>query len=114
MVATGNGVGPFATFGQVQLDSTGYGTLRFAPVGTRWSIASTSVSVSSAFKEATCKIYRNLVGPVYLVDTSVSGSTGDVTDTNYDVLDGEALIVEWSGGDANATATCRLTGTQDI
>lgn len=114
MVDKGNGTGPLNIFGQVTLDGSGYGYIRFAPVGTSWEITSASVACSSAAKEAVCRVYRGLIGPVYMIDQSVSGSTGDVTNTVYKLNDGEALLVEWTGGDPGATATCRLSGTQDI
>lgn len=108
------GVGPLNTFAQVTLDSLGYGYLRFAPVGTSWTVTSCAIACETAIVESICRVYRGLIGPVYMIDQSVSGSTGDVSDSVYTLNDGEAIIVEWTGGDAGTVATCRLTGYQDI
>lgn len=101
----------------VQLDGSGNGTLKMVPFGgsETWQPAVASVKCSSNASEAQCRIY---VGPSatdqYFVDGTLSGSTGDSTDSvnGYSVdTHGNALWAVWSGGDPGAYATMQINGT---
>lgn len=63
--------------------------------------------------EAQCRIYRNQIGAQFLVDSTISGSTGDTSDTIHDLKGGERLIAVWTGGDAGAIASITVRGTAD-
>lgn len=104
----------------VTLDGSGNGTLPMRPYGGGeiWLPTIASVKVATNTKEANCKIY---IGPSatdpYFVDGTLSGSTGDSTDrvTGYSVdSHGHTLWAVWAGGDAGATATLRVNGTETI
>jgi hypothetical protein len=107
--------GDLTQIGTVVLNGAGYGAIRFAPAGTRWQIQNVSVRVSSAINEATATIYKGYIGPQYRVSGSFAGSSGDNDpDTRITLEDGEAMYVEWSGGDAGATATAIVRGVQAV
>lgn len=96
--------------GSVVLDATGYGTVRLAPSGEKWEIRRVHVECSTATLEAQSKTYRNQIAPRYVIDGTYSGSTGDTSDTPIYLEDGQAMIVEWTGGDVGATATVTISG----
>lgn len=103
----------------VTLDGSGNGTLKMVPYsGTlTWLPSIVSVKASSATAEASCRIY---VGPSasdqWFVDGTLSGSTGDSTDrvAGRPVdTHGNSLWAVWAGGDAGATATMTVAGTEE-
>lgn len=109
---------PLNENGSVTLDGSGNGTLKMVPWGgaVTWLPSTVSVKASSNTAEAQCRIY---IGPSaadpYFVDGTLSGSTGDSTDTvnGYQVdTHGNALWAVWSGGDAGATATMTVNGKE--
>lgn len=110
-----NGMDEYAT---IALDGSGNATLPMKPYSGNlvWMPDVVSVKVSTNIKEASCKIY---IGPTatdqYFVDGTLSGSTGDSTDRiSGKQVDthGNTLWAVWAGGDANATATMRITGQE--
>lgn len=100
--------------GSTILDANGYGTVTLRASGERWIIGYTSVSarIDGALPvlESSCFVYRNYIGDAYLVDNTISGSSGDTSDTLHEVLDGEALVFVWIGGDAGAAANVQIRG----
>ena len=97
----------------VVLDGTGYGAVRIAPSGGKqWAIKYMSVSVSTATSEAKCTIYENQIATGKVIDVTITGSSGDTTDTAIQVFDGYALWIEWQHGDAGATATVTWSGEE--
>jgi hypothetical protein len=112
------GTVPLNEPGSVTLNGSGNGTLRMRPYGgsETWLPGSVSFKASSNALEASCRIY---IGPSptdqYFVDGSLSGSTGDSTGrvAGYKVdSHGNYLWAVWAGGDAGATATMQVTGTE--
>ena len=95
---------------QVVLNGSGYGTVSLTPHGENWRISSTTVRVSTRVLEAVSNSYRGLVGAAYLIEATNSGSTGDTSNSDIFLRDGETLIIEWTGGDVGATATATITG----
>jgi hypothetical protein len=102
----------------VRLDGSGNGTLSMKPYSGNlvWLPDVVSVKASTNTAEASCRIY---IGPSatdqYFVDGTLSGSTGDSTDrVSGKQVDthGNTLWAVWAGGDANATATMRITGQE--
>jgi hypothetical protein len=97
--------------GQASFDAGGIATVRFGPVppGGRWRITNLSVSTTSALR-TTARVYKNAVSPAQQRDVSVSGGNSDSSDTVHELLAGETLIVQWTGGTPGATATATIGG----
>ncbi len=111
---------PLNESGHVVLDGSGNGTLKMVPHGGGeiWLPAVVSVKASSATAEAACRIYAGASAiDQNFVDGTRSGSTGDST-TNiagYQIdTHGNSLWAVWSGGDAGATATMQVNGTETL
>jgi hypothetical protein len=111
---------PLNESGHVTLDGSGSGTLAMKPVSgaNTWLPGSVSFKASSNTKEASCQVY---IGPSatdqYFIDGSLSGSTGDSTGrvAGYQVnTHGNTLRAVWTGGDAGATGTLQVTGTEVV
>lgn len=84
------------------------------PPTENWSINAITVNVTAPITlEAQCRIYRNQIGPQFLVDSTISGSSGDTSDTIHDLKGGERLIAVWTGGDPGAVASITVRGTGD-
>lgn len=97
----------FNTYGTVQLDGAGAGSVRLPVSGVWWQIDLMSVSVNSSVKMPTALVTNNSE----FVEGSYSGAL-DSSDTIHYVGPTDRLVCTWSGGDANATATFRVTGWQ--
>lgn len=98
------------TNGSVTLDALGNGNVRLAPRGEKWEINRIFVACSTRNKEAQCRIYINHIAPLNSIDGTYSGSSGDTSDTQHYLEDGQALYVAWTGGDPNAVATVTVSG----
>ena len=96
--------------GQCVLDSNGFGQATVTPDRGTLTVTMASVSVSSNIQEPVARVYLAVVGDSGFVDGTFSGSS-DTSDTNYVVNQGEPLTCVWTGGDAGANATFRVTGT---
>jgi len=106
--------GILRTGGSVVLDGSGYGFIRLAPAGEKWQVLRTNVRVSTHVNEAIVKIYIGQIAVLNQTDGSMSGSSGDTSDSVIYLNDGDAMIIEWSGGDAGATATVVITGWSSV
>jgi hypothetical protein len=104
----------FSTNSNVTLDVNGYGAIRLAPAGQKWQITSTNVLCSTRVAEARCRVYIGQVSDSNVIDGTYSGSSGDTSDTVYYLNDGEAMWVEWSGGDPGAIATVKINGWTSV
>lgn len=89
---------------------TGTGIVRLAPAGEQWEIRTTNVLCSTRVNESLCRVYRDQIGDIYVIDGTYSGSSGDTSDTVIQLTDGQPLYYVWTGGDIGATATVRVTG----
>lgn len=89
---------------------TGTGIVRLAPTGEQWEIHNTNVLCSTRTNESLCRVYRDQIGDIYVIDGTYSGSSGDTSDTVIQLTDGQPLYYVWTGGDIGATATVRVTG----
>lgn len=96
----------------VVLDGSGNGQVEFQAVGANVRITNGYASVSTQVLQASATAYKQLVGPGYAVSSTESGSTGAPFKGPFDLLDGERLIVRWTGGDPGAVATATFTGLQ--
>lgn len=88
------------------------GTIRFGPYGEAWNIKRIAVKTTTHVLESTCQIYRGQIGDLYLSDITYTGSTGDTSYTDIDLVDGENMYAVWTGADNGATATITITGTR--
>ncbi len=91
----------------------GIGVATVRPVQENWTVDAVTVNTSTNTLEAQCRIYRNYIGGNYLVDSTISGSTGDTSDTVHTLLDGDSLIAVWSGADVGATCNLIVRGTAE-
>lgn len=100
----------------VQLDSNGYGYIRFAPAGEQWLINNISVAVSTHVNEAVATVYLGQIGKAYVQSGTYAGSSGDSNDLSSPIplRDGQPIYVEWTGGDAGATATAVISGYKTV
>ncbi len=98
----------------VTLDGTGYGYIRVAPAGRTWYITSMNVRVSTKVAEASVRTYTQQIGEQYQMDSTEMGSTGDTSNTQYTLTDGQPLFIEWTGGDAGATASVTISGYETV
>ena len=96
------------------LDGSGYGYVRLAPSGRTWDINNMSVRCSTTTLEAICTVYRGLIGPDYRIAGTFSGNSGDNNTDLIHLEDGNAIIVEWTGGDPGCTATVTISGSQSL
>lgn len=101
---------PLYAVQQTTVDGSGSATLQFRPSGEEWVITAISVNVSTQTSEAQVRVYRGQIGDAYYVDGSISGSTGDTSDTQHELKDGEPLYVVWSGADASAIVSATIRG----
>jgi hypothetical protein len=102
----------------VVLDGSGNGQASVGPTRPRehWQLSGASVVVSTHIKEALCSVF---VGPQptnsYFIDTTATGSTGDICSLGKeDIQPGQLIWAVWSGGDAGAIATLIAHGTFTI
>lgn len=106
---TGNAV-PFDVDGSVILDANGRGSIRLAPQGEKWQVTRTRVDCSTRVNESEARWYLRQIAPRNIIDGTSSGSTGDTSDTVAYLEDGQAMFIEWTGGDAGATAVVTVSG----
>lgn len=99
-----------SVFNNAVVNASGIATVTLTPHGENWRIQRLSVKVSTKVLEAVATVYRGLVGDLYVIEASFSGSSGDTTDTEIVLRDGENVIVQWTGADIGATATVTATG----
>lgn len=95
---------------QVTLDGSGYGAIRIGPNGEEWWWNRTMVRCSTRVLEAVCTMYQTNIGAAFQRDITYTGSTGDTSDTDFHLTDGDAMWVEWMGGDSGGIATVTISG----
>ena len=112
---------PLNRFDAVTLNGSGNGTAKVGPVNARevWSpaIASVRTNQAAVTNEASCKIYIGPdTSPPNFVDGTLSGSTGDSTDSvaGQQVRCGQYVFAVWAGGDPGAQAFLNVTGTSQV
>jgi hypothetical protein len=107
----------------VVLDGSGNGSARLSPHGTRysgyvWKPIACYVSVSTNVKEASATAYVSYgvqsATPNDAIGTTANGSTGDTCGMSQTLKPGDWITVKWTGGDAGAVATMRVTGVIDL
>ena len=101
---------PFKAVEQVTLNAAGGGQVTLSPPGVDWQITLASCSTSTRVKEPVFKLYMDGTSDANFLEGTYSGSQ-DATDTPHYVPAGSQLIGVWTGGDAGARATLRVTGT---
>lgn len=101
---------PFTASTRVILDATGQGVASIGPAGVDWLIKTTTVSATTQVLQSQANTYHGGVSPANLVDGTLSGSSGDTSDTVILLQPGEQLFCQWTGGDAGASAFLRVAG----
>lgn len=98
----------------VTLDGNGNGAGQVGPTvyGLTWHVDNTTTFTSSTASNPTLIVYRNVVTPTAIVDSTYNANQ-DSSDTITDLGNGEQLIFVWSGGDPGAQATAVVYGTYD-
>ncbi len=104
----------FTKSDSVTLDANGTGVVRMAPAGQKWQITLTNVLCSTRVAEARCRVFIGQVSDINCIDGTYSGSSGDTSDSVFYLEDGEAMFVQWEGGDVGATATVKITGWTSV
>jgi hypothetical protein len=92
------------------LDSSGNGFVSFQPNGKNVRISTLFVRVATSTKQAQALLYKGQISSSNLINNTNSGSTGAPAWGNIDLLDGETLYIQWTGGDVGATATATVSG----
>lgn len=96
------------------LDANGNGFVAFQAKGQKLQITSTRVFTSTTVKEAIAIIYKGIRDNAHQIEGSLSGSTGDTTNTVFFLNDGESIIIAWTGGDVGAIATAVVSGWASV
>ncbi len=103
--------------GQVVLNGSGYGVIRFAPQGERWEILGMTLQCSDFAGppqfEAIGRIYLDTISMGNVRVTSYAASSGNTASAAGDpiyVTDGQAMWIEWTGGTPGVTAFCTFRG----
>src|SRR6266566_482159 len=103
----------------VTLDGAGNGIARLSPYGPRngglsWDLTQVVVSVATIVNEAQASLYLSYgiqeSSPSTLVAQTATGSSGDTCAMSQTIRPGDWLSVRWTGGDAGAVATFRVSG----
>jgi len=109
---SGNGTA-MITPGQAGAPGSGVGAARYS--GLTWAVSAVAVSVATnvAEAQAACYVSRGIqaAGPAELQGQTQQGSTGDTCSLTASLVPGDWITVKWTGGDAGAVATMRVTGT---
>lgn len=93
----------------VTLDASGAGSVTLAPRGCDWRIDLTTVTTSTSTSTPVATLYTGSISESNLLEATYDGSQ-DTSDTTHWVLAGEQLVCAWTGGDAGARATVRVSG----
>lgn len=106
---------PLNSSGSVRLDANGNGIVALGPQGSAvWALTVAAVSTSTSVKVPQCSVYMGTSAvPANLVDGTFTGNL-DSTDrvSGWPLLPGQQVWAVWSGGDAGATATLSIIGTE--
>jgi hypothetical protein len=101
----------------VDLDSTGVGSVTFGPdrPNTRWVITRISVSTATNKREPIARIYKGTINDGTLITSTYSGSH----DTDNAIPDGQLWPGEyftclWTRGDSNINAIVTFSGTEYV
>lgn len=100
---------------QVTLDGSGNGQVVFdGTYGTRWRITRISVDTgSNAAPNPIATVYRGSVQPTNIVDATYTGNQDTAEYPQpIEFVDGESLIVRWTGGNPADVATAVIMGQQ--
>lgn len=94
----------------VTLDASGNGTADvLVPTLERWHVTRIAVSTTTNVKEPTAKVYVDSIGPGNLLSGTYTGSN-DSSDEDQELMPGQHLVCQWTGGDVGAKATLSVFG----
>lgn len=97
----------------VKLDSSGNGQVTFSVPfpGTEWYPSNGVCTVTTNTLTPVFTVYQDVVGAPNQAGGSQTGNNDNCT-LSGTLYFGNSIIGVWTGGDAHATATFNLTGTQ--
>jgi hypothetical protein len=104
----------FERAASVLLDASGNGQIEIrAPAGKEWRVQRTTVVCNNPNPTLvpTARIYRNSISDSTFIDGTYSGAM-DISDTEYEIPAGDAIIICWEDGEVGLTATARIVGRQ--
>lgn len=96
--------------GSAVFGANGIATIELGPMtrGEVWRIQRITVSTDD-LADTMAKIYRNVIGDSTFLEGTYAGNS-DISDTGYEFLTPEKLIVQWTGGTAGKIAFLRIEG----
>lgn len=101
----------FIRTGQAEFDAAGIAQVTIGvPNGVSWRVGLTTVSTTSTTR-TTASVYLGSPSPSALVDSTYSGNR-DASDTVHEVIGGELVTCQWTGGEVGKMATLRISGDQ--
>lgn len=99
-----------SAFAQAVVAGDGTASVTLAPHGEWWEVTRLSVKASSNTREATATYFLTTANSGSEQETSYAGSSGDSTDMNTFMTDGDRLIIQWENADVGATVTATVRG----
>jgi hypothetical protein len=108
----------FTKVANVTLSAAGYGFCTITcPSGVKWRITSSTLSTNVGFRSTTTQppsavVYRDSAPNVSKMVEGTNSGNGSSSDTVYDLVGGDALTAEWTGGTAGSIATYTVRGMQ--
>jgi actin-like ATPase involved in cell morphogenesis len=101
----------FIRTGQATFDAAGTAQVTIGvPNGVTWRVEVTTVTTTSTTR-TTASVYLGSPSPAAMVDSTYSGNR-DTSDTVHEVIGGELVTCQWTGGDVGKVATLRISGDQ--
>ena len=115
---------PLNASARVTLDASGNGQVSIGPANLRerWIAKNVAVAtaqaVGSVVNDAACQIFYGSTSNLGdLIDSTLTGSSGDSTDAAAsvgDIHNGQVITAVWAAGDAGAVAVISVFGTKTI
>lgn len=99
--------------GEATFDSTGEATItsRTVPFGHRWRMSQLTVTTDSTTATSVA-VYRNSAQPPNVVDAVAGAGNSNTTDVPIDLVAGDRVVVQWTGGTAGTAARFTATGEE--
>jgi hypothetical protein len=103
--------------GNVTLDDNGSGTITLGPniTGVIWTVTLVACATTSTVNTPVFNLYQSInPDPTMFLGGTYSGNNDEYTPILVTLYSGQGMTGQWVNGDAGATATMTLTGTQQV